>query len=104
MGLVNNIYNRAVNINRPARVLCFPYNGNFDISLLDTGHDFYFVRNMSTNQWPGFNQNDKPNFHIINEDQVGLGFDVVLFNDRQAQKPIIDKYVYSLQIPSIISF
>ncbi len=102
MGIIRTIYNRTVNIDKPARVLCFPYNGHFDLSLLETGHDFYFVRNVSVNKWPAFHKHDSLHFHVIEESQVHEGFDVILFNDRQVQKPLIDRYAYELHAPSII--
>ena len=91
-----------MNTDKPAKVLCFPYNGHFDMSLLDTGHDFYFVRNAAVNRWPAFKEHDNPNFHVIDESQVYNGFDVILFHDRQVQKPLIDRYAYELHIPTII--
>ena len=72
------------------------------MSLLDTGHDFYFVRNVAVNKWPAFNKHESSNFNVIDEEQVHMGFDVVLFNDRQVQKPLIERYAYELQIPTII--
>lgn len=102
MGIVSTIYNRTVNTDKPAKVLCFPHNGHFDMSLLDTGHDFYFVRNSSACMWPRFEKHGAPNFHIIDDTQIHQGFDVVIFNSRQNQKALIDRYAYELQIPSIV--
>ncbi len=103
MSIINQLVYNSKPQPEKLNILSLFYNGVFDISLLDTGHNFYGAIDTSAYPFPAIKQHQAPNLFVLqNINQArNIPLDLILFNSRERHEQFF-QLCRSLHVPGLI--
>lgn len=108
MTIVRNCVRKTVKKDGPAKILCFFWDGSFDMQLTRTGHEFYGIPTSTALRWDSilpqedFHQNMTLLPATFSQLKHGFEFDFILCNERIKQYDMVSKFSNALHLPIVI--
>jgi len=102
MSLIRSLVRKSQD-HEKANVLCFFYDGFFDLELAKTGHNFYGVYESSIYRWDYLFNLKPDNINLVSNSEItSIDYDLILFSHRIKHQKYIKNHQVGLQLPSIV--